>query len=181
MKHSLYNAGEAEVCFFVKDPQRLMKDHLDANGHGGVTRVMGVDKLRKRYSTYEGRNELADEYDLFLVDNRVAPMMPTLLGKVFMNKKKMPLAVDVRRDVVSSIQKMMSGTSLLLRQGSCLNVRIGRMGFEVDELVENVEIAMQAVVKKIDGGWLGVQAVSVKSDKSPALPIYRQELTAAEQ
>lgn len=35
----LYKAGDAEICFIVKDPQRTMKDYFAEHGNCGVTKV----------------------------------------------------------------------------------------------------------------------------------------------
>lgn len=156
----------------MKDPQRQIKDYLATHGSGGVTRVLGVEKLRKRYHTHEGRRELLSLYDVFLVDKRVAPMMPSLLGNAFLKAKKMPLSVDMRHDVVEQIKRALNGTPLLIRQGTSLNLRIGRVEFGVEKLVENVCMAMEGVVTKIEGGWHDIQSVNVKTRKSPALPVF---------
>jgi ribosome biogenesis protein UTP30 len=36
------------MCVFVKDPQREYKDKLAANPVEGVTRVIGISKLRQK-------------------------------------------------------------------------------------------------------------------------------------
>lgn len=172
LKHTLHTPGEDEVCFIVKDPQRQIKDYLATHGSGGVTRVLGVEKLRKRYRTHEGRRELLNMYDTFLVDHRVAPMMPCLLGNAFVKAKKMPLSVNMRRDVVEGIKRALNASGLLIQQGTSMSLRVGRVGFGVEELVENVCVAMDGVARKVEGGWHDIQSVNVKTEKSPALPVY---------
>lgn len=181
LKNSLYRDGEDDVCFFVKDPEDLVKDHLEEREKTAVTEVMGVHRLRKEYSTHEGRRELLGMYDLFLVDNRVSPMMPGLLGNAFLNAKRLPLQVDMGKDVVTGIRKAISSTALTLRQGTSTTVRIGRTDFSPNQLVENLNMAVDGVVKRLPGGWRDVQSLNIKSNKSPALPIYCALPTASKQ
>ncbi|CAN8074083.1 unnamed protein product [Agarophyton chilense] len=172
LKHSLWKEGEHEVCLFVKDPQRLVKDYLAQHGNGGVTRVLGVEKLRKRYGTHEARRELSTMYDVFLVDQRVAPMMPNLLGNAFLQKRSMPLAVDMKKDVVAAIRRTLTSTSFAPRQGTCTNVKIGRLDFEEEQLVDNALLAVDGIVRRCGGGWDDIQSFSLKTSRSPAIQIY---------
>lgn len=179
LEHSLHRDGEDEVCFFVKDPQRLMKDYLEDHGNGGVTRVMGVEKVRKRYGTHESRRELLRMYDLFLVDNRVAPMMPSLLGNSFLTSKKMPLPVDMRKNVVEAIKRAISSTAFTPRQGSSTSLRVGRGDFTAQQLIDNIQTTVSGVVKRMKKGWGNIQSLSIKTNGSPALPIYMALPTAS--
>lgn len=164
---------------FVKDPQDLVKDYLEEHGNGGVTEVIGVERLRKEYGTHEGRRELLNMYDLFLVDNRVSPIMPGLLGNAFLEAKKMPLHVDMRKNVVGQIRKAISSTALNLRQGTSTTVRVGRTDFTAEQIVENLVMAVDGVVRRLPAGWDDIQSLNLKSNKSPALPIYLTLPTAS--
>lgn len=177
----MYKPGDDEVCFFVKDPQSLVKDYLEDHGNGAVTKVLGVDELRKEYGTHESRRELLGMYDLFLVDNRVAPMMPGLLGNAFLKAKKMPLMVDMRKDIVHSIKRAIASTAFTLRQGTSSSLRIGNADFSSEQLIENVMAAIDGVTKRMKGGWDDIQSLSIKTNTSPALPIYLALPTATKQ
>lgn len=167
------------MCFIVKDPEEAVKGYLEAQDTTGISEVMGVQRLRKEYSTHEGRRELLNMYDLFLVDNRVSPMMPGLLGNAFLDAKKMPLQVDMRKNVVKGIEKAISSTALNLRQGTSTTVRVGRTDFTVDQVVDNLVMAVDGVVRRLPGGWRDIQSLNIKSNKSPALPIFLALPTAS--
>jgi ribosome biogenesis protein UTP30 len=55
--------------------------------------VLGLSKLRTKYESHEAKRALCAAHDLFLVDERVLPMLPKLLGKTFFAKKKQPIPV----------------------------------------------------------------------------------------
>lgn len=77
-----------DVCLFVKDPQSRWKDIVRGLDIAEIKKVIGVKKLKAKYKTFEDRRLLCSSYDLFLCDRAVAPSLPSLLGKVFMSKKK---------------------------------------------------------------------------------------------
>ena len=53
-----------------------------------VSRVVGVEKLKGKFKPFESRRQLMREHGLFLADERVVPLLPTLLGKMFFEAKK---------------------------------------------------------------------------------------------
>lgn len=148
-----------------------MKDYLQRKGDGGVTRVLGVSKLRKRYGTHEGKRELLRQFDHFLVDRRVAPMLPRLLGKSFIDSKRIPRSVNMKRDVVANIKRALRSTSFTPRRGTSTTVRVGHGDLTPQQIFENCHCVLPAVLNSM-GGWKNIQAVHLKTTKSPALPLY---------
>lgn len=178
--HPLFTAGEDDVCLFVKDPQRLVKDHLADAGVSSVTKVLGVSKLEKRYGTHEAKRELAQMYDLFLVDDRVVKMMPRLLGNTFIRGKKMPLVIRMDRNIGGGIEKALRSTSFAPGTGTTCSVRVARASFSAAEIADNVVAAMGKIVSSLPGGWSAVQSLYVKSKSSPSLPIFASLPTASD-
>ena len=61
-----------------------------------VARVIGVNKLRAKYKSFESRRQLRDEHDVFLADKRIITMLPKALGKVFYSSgSKRPVPVEL--------------------------------------------------------------------------------------
>jgi hypothetical protein len=76
-------AGDVSICFFSKDPQGEYKGLVPPG-----TKVIGIEKLKKKYKQYQEKRLLCDSYELFLADARVLSCLPPLLGKTFFDKKK---------------------------------------------------------------------------------------------
>lgn len=170
----LYTSGVAEVCLIVKDPQRAVKDYFAAAGDsGGVTRVMGLEKLRKRYRTFEAKRELMNQYDLFLADDRVEPLLPKLLGSPFFRSKKVPMSVRLSRNPVKEAKRALHSTALHLSGGgSCVAVKAGHTGMTPAALAGNVVDVLRGVAAKAPRGWTNVLSVHIKTPDSVALPVY---------
>ncbi|EGP90681.1 uncharacterized protein MYCGRDRAFT_103105, partial [Zymoseptoria tritici IPO323] len=77
------------ICLITADPQRKYKNLVDAeNGFPAdvadkVKRVIGMEKLKAKYKSYESKRQLFGEYDVFLADDRIITYLPGVLGKVF--------------------------------------------------------------------------------------------------
>ncbi|KAJ8606434.1 hypothetical protein MRB53_040948 [Persea americana] len=93
--------ASATICLLTADPQRTFKDAIahpsfPADLRPRITRVVGISKLKTKHSTYEARRKLAAEHDIFLADDRLIPLLPKLLGKVFYKSTtKRPLPITL--------------------------------------------------------------------------------------
>ena len=173
LKHPLMDPDETDVCLIVKDPQREFKDKIEAKGIKAVKKVIGVSKLRSKFKQYEAKRQLCASYDLFLADDRVLPMLPHLIGKVFFEKKKQPLPVKLTRDNWDSqFQKIFNATPFYLSEGMCSTVKAGHTGMSRQHLVENIVSALDLVAELLPRKWQGIQAIHIKTHDSIALPIY---------
>ncbi|KAM3423772.1 hypothetical protein BST61_g1176 [Cercospora zeina] len=93
------------ICLITADPQRKYKDlvaessfPLDVGKR--VARVIGMEKLKSKYKSYESKRQLFSEYDVFLADDRIITYLPTVLGKVFYkggSKRPIPITLEGKR------------------------------------------------------------------------------------
>ncbi|GLD98855.1 hypothetical protein PINS_up007573 [Pythium insidiosum] len=173
--HSLWGGeNDAEMCLFVKDTDKdRIKKALAEDPVPGLSKVMSVKKLRKNFSQFDDKRTLAGAYDMFLADDRILPYLKTPLGTKFFVKKKQPVAVRVsRKDVSNAIRAVFHRTTMHTSTGPCTNVRVAHFGMSVDEIVENIIVAMNNCAAHVVKGWHGVQSISIKTADSLALPIY---------
>lgn len=82
--HPLYHAQDAEICLFVKDHKgeghKAGKARAKAQASAGITKVIGLSKLRTKYESHESKRELCKSYDIFLADDRILPSLPKAIG-----------------------------------------------------------------------------------------------------
>jgi len=102
--------GEAalRICLITADPQRKYKDLITEPSFPtalsqNIQRVIGIEKLKSKYHSFESKRQLLGEYDVFLADDRVITYLPTLLGKTFYKsgaKRPIPVTLEGRRQNV---------------------------------------------------------------------------------
>ena len=72
----------------------------------------------------------------------------------------------------------MASTYYLQNKGSCSTVKIGFLHrHSPAELVDNVALALPAIVSRVPGKWANIQNIELKTGKSAALPIWSCRLT----
>ncbi|KAG0373864.1 MAG: ribosomal protein L1/ribosomal biogenesis protein [Linnemannia gamsii] len=172
LKHSIV-APDAEVCLFVKDPQKDYKRILEEKNVKAVNKVIGVSKLRAKYKPYEAKRQLCASYGMFLADARVVTVLPKLLGKTFFLKKKQPIPVDMTKtDLKKEIARAIGSTYMHTTSGTCTAVKVGLTSQSAAEITANIETAMPHIIEKIPRKWKNIQSINLKTNDSTSLPIF---------
>ncbi|GAB4859118.1 hypothetical protein Ancab_010583 [Ancistrocladus abbreviatus] len=111
---------------------------------------------------------------MFFADKRVICLLPKLLGKHFYKKRKIPVSVELgHRNWKEQIERACGSALLFLKMGTCSVVRVGKGSMEVEEIVENVVVAINGVVDAVPKKWANVRSLHLKFTESLALPIYK--------
>jgi len=178
LPHPLYGE-KAEACFISKTPQKKYKEMLlQKHTVPGLTKVIGVEKLKKKYKNLAEKRTLADAFDLFLCDKTVIEMMPQVLGSVFYKQKlKAPVPVQLREngeDPSREIRKAMAGTKFRLGSGRCIGVRFGRCSMTEEQLHANASAVIAASLKLLGRNGILLQAITVQATNTIALPVWRR-------
>lgn len=96
------------ICLITADPQRKYKDLVEQPNFPvelgkKINRVIGMEKLKSKYKSYESRRQLFGEYDVFLADERIITYLPKTLGKVFYkggSKRPVPINLEGKRQSI---------------------------------------------------------------------------------
>ena len=190
---------DIRICLITKDPQRKYKDLVADESfpeelRARIGRVVGVDKLKKKYKTYESQRQLLSQYDVFLADDRVTSILPETLGKVFYKgKAKRPIPVDLKtgayiakndlaakkdaigtaKGVAGEIEKSLSSTLVHMSPSANTSIKIGKLSMTAEQIKQNVETVVAKVVEKyVPQGWKNVRALHIKGPATKALPIW---------
>ncbi|OQR96107.1 hypothetical protein ACHHYP_17033 [Achlya hypogyna] len=178
LPHSMRDDGDCVL--FVKDADlKRIKEALKKDPVPAITKVMGLKKIKEQFTDAKERRELYLSYATFLVDERVLTTLKTLLGKGFFDAKKQPFAVQVSmRNVGAHVRQVLTGTTMVLSTGPCINVKVAHHKMPNADIVDNVMDATELVVAQIGKKWKNVKSLSIKTAESVALPVYGAPGTA---
>jgi ribosome biogenesis protein UTP30 len=170
---------EPEICLIVKESSKpwcqemieKFPDHM-----GCVKKVLTLDSLRKKYTSYEQKRQLLHKYNMFMADDRILPMLSKSLGKAFIQTKRLPVPINLTREkaLPFAIQKALSATYMTVNTGTCVTVRAGHTGMDPKKLVENITTIAEKAVPKMPRRWANIQLIGVKTADSVSLPVYNK-------
>lgn len=136
--------------------------------------MIELQKLRTQYHQFKDRRALLSQYDLFLCDDRILPMLTKALGKTFMDVKKQPVPVRLEQhsSLGTQIDRARDSAFLVGSYGDCWAVKLAHTAMTVEEVSANLMAGIAAVVHKIPAKWKNVKTINIKCSNSVALPIY---------
>lgn len=184
LPNPLYTAA-SDVCVFTKDSTKedaeTTKDFYERlfdSQCGFKPQIIPLLSINKDYKSYESRRQLCCSYDLFLGDDRIYRFLPERLGKIFHRKNNFPWEINLKKDnfkvyfenVLSCTQWIITG------KGSCSTVHIANSNFTQEQVVENIIATLKAIFKQITRGWGNVRSIHLKTQSSPSLPLYENEI-----
>ncbi|KFM65556.1 Ribosomal L1 domain-containing protein 1, partial [Stegodyphus mimosarum] len=150
------------------------KDFLKQHGVKENVEVIPLRQLRTEYKAYEAKRQLVAAYDVFLADNKIAGVLPKLLGKFFFRKRKFPIQIDMQSSNLKDlIQKASSSTVFFFsNRGNSCTAEIGNLDMTVEEVKQNILAAVRVLSERVPGGYDNIMGIFVKTLKSKAVPIY---------
>ena len=160
-----------------KDPTDELKEKLLTTPVAGITKVLAVGKLKKNYHEFEKRRELVNRYDAFFCDDRVVTMMPKLCGKVFFERKKLPVPVRVSGSsiaVAKEMNKARDSTYMIIGAGQTISIRIGKNTMTPQQITDNVYAVLSTAIDAIPKKWKAVGSLYIQATGTVALPIYKK-------
>ncbi|KUJ17047.1 ribosomal protein L1 [Mollisia scopiformis] len=203
--HPLNSSTSTTICLIVADPQRTYKDIVSSPAFppelaARITKVVGLDKIKKKWTQYEAQRKLMAEHDIFLADDRIIVSLPKLLGKTFYKSTtKRPIPVNIAapapktdgkriarakgdtetrgagtaKQIASEVEKAVSCALVHLSPSTNTAVRVGYSSWSAEKLAENIEAVTKEVVDKfVPRRWRGVRALHIKGPETAALPIW---------
>ncbi|TAQ89942.1 hypothetical protein B7494_g1713 [Chlorociboria aeruginascens] len=201
--HSLNASPTSTICLITADPQRTYKDLIaspsfPASLSSRITRVVGVSKIKAKFSQYEAQRKLHAEHDIFLADDRIITRLPKLMGKVFYKSTtKRPIPINLQapaprsdgkriarakgaeksvaeaKTVAAEIEKTIACAPIFLAASVNTSVKIGYADWAADKLAENLKVVVEGMVEKfVAKKWRGVRSIHIKGLTTAALPIW---------
>ncbi|XP_007937927.1 ribosomal L1 domain-containing protein 1 [Orycteropus afer afer] len=171
-----------EICLFTKDEPNLTPEKTEhfyrnlLNKHNirTISQVIPLRTLKKEYKPYEAKLRLLGSFDFFLTDARIRRLLPSIIGKHFYLRKKVPVCVNLMaKDLSKEINDCIGGTILnISKNGSCSTIRVGHTGMKIPHIVENVLTVTKGLSEKLPEKWESVKLLYLKTERSAALPVF---------
>lgn len=172
---------DLSVCLFLRDGMIKNENDLEKLESASIPnlrKVLTLNQLKKIYSYYEKREELVDEYDVFVTDDAILSSLPKILGKTFYHETaKSPIAIRPYvhksselslEQLQQQIQKVLNSTAYLVPVGTKLSLRVGSLDtqFTTEDLLENISDVLKKFEEK------DLITVGLATSNLPTLPLF---------
>uniref|UniRef100_A0A2K6TVR3 Ribosomal L1 domain-containing protein 1 n=1 Tax=Saimiri boliviensis boliviensis TaxID=39432 RepID=A0A2K6TVR3_SAIBB len=171
-----------DICLFTKDEpnstpektEQFYRKLLNKHGIKTISQIIPFQTLKKEYKPFEAKLHLLSTFDFFLTDARIRRLLPSLIGRHFYQRKKVPVSVNLlSKNLSREINDCIGGTVLnISKSGSCSAIRVGHIGMQIEHIIENIAAVTKGLSEKLPEKWESVKLLFVKTEKSAALPIF---------
>lgn len=184
LKHHIHTESP-DICLIVPDPLNIRKkdndqvdeyyeEFLQSRNVTNIKTVMPLYRLKTEYDTFELKRRLVELYDVFLVDGKISGYTKKILGKIFMQKRKLPTCIKLESSNLNNvIDGALKKTSFKLHcAGDSYVVQVGHTKMKVEEIVDNVFEVLKGLEKEFPGGFANIKCLHLKAENTTAVPIY---------
>ncbi len=107
--------------------------------------------------------KIANDYDFFIAEAPLMPLVGKILGPVLGPRGKMPLPVPPTADIVSLLEKHRKTVVVRLRNQPILQCRVGSENMKEEEISENVQAVLRIIEGKLKRGVKNVKRAYIKT------------------
>merc|ERR1711888_297515 len=136
--------------------------HLDMAKEQGIP-CMSADDLKKLNKDKKLVKKLAKRYNAFLASESLIKQIPRLLGPGLNKAGKFPTMVTHQDKLEDKVNDIKATIKFQMKKVLCLNVAVGNVGMTEDQLVQNMNLAINFLVSLLKKNWQNVKSLTVKS------------------
>ncbi|MEM3736749.1 MAG: 50S ribosomal protein L1 [Candidatus Bathyarchaeia archaeon] len=143
---------------------------LDAKKEGadGVLRREDLEVLSK---DKKAARKLVSQYDFFISEASLMPMVGKTLGVFLGPRGKMPTPVPPNAPLGPIIARHKKSVQVKLKDNPTIQCRVGTEDMSVDQLYENVKAVLERLKQKLERGARNIGAIYLKTTMGEPIKI----------
>jgi large subunit ribosomal protein L1 len=107
--------------------------------------------------------KIANDYDVFIAEAPIMPLVGKILGPILGPRGKMPVPVPPSADIASLMTKHRKTVILRVRNQPIMQCRIGTEDMKEEELTENIQVVLRVMEGKLKKGMKNIRFASIKT------------------
>ena len=115
--------------------------------------------------------KLADEYDVFISEAPLMPLVGRILGPVLGPRGKMPVPVPPTADIVSLLAKHRKTIVVRMRNQPIIQCSVGTESMNEKELSDNIQAVLRVLEGKLKRGLKNIKLAYVKTSMGTPVKI----------
>jgi large subunit ribosomal protein L1 len=115
--------------------------------------------------------KIANNYDFFIAEAPLMPLVGKILGTVLGPRGKMPIPVPPTADIASLIEKHRKTIILRMRNQPILQCRVGTENMKEEEIAENIQAVLRTVEAKLKRGMKNIKSTYIKTSMGTPVKI----------
>jgi large subunit ribosomal protein L1 len=131
-------------------------------------RVMTADELGKIADDKKQAKKMAGEFDYFIAEASLMPVVGKRLGIVLAPRGKMPKPIQPGADPKPVIENLRKSVSIKSKDRKTFHAPVGTIEMTPDQIAENIDMILKKLSGKLERGAMNIGSVWVKTTMGPA-------------
>jgi len=163
-----FDVKKSQVNLFVSVPHKIKEKKICAFLEVKNNNVETITKSDfKIYSDKKELKKLAKKYDFFIAQASVMPLVATTFGRVLGPTGKMPspqlgILMNVDDKAIKELKNKINNSVKIKTKEASIKISIGRQSMKDEELIENIIIVYNAVMKAVPKGKDNIKNIELK-------------------
>jgi large subunit ribosomal protein L1 len=136
-----------------------------------VDKVLETDDLEALAGKKKELRKLGNNYDVFLSEARLMPLVGRTLGPVLGPRGKLPVPVPPNADIAPLIVKHRKTIIVKMRNQPIIQCFVGTADMKEEELVDNIQAVLRVLDGKLKRGLKNVKFAFVKTSMGTPVKI----------
>ncbi len=146
----------SKICIIATGELALKAKRAKAN------LVFGREDLEELAGKKKDLRKFANDYDFFLAEAPLMPLVGKILGSTLGPRGKMPVPVPPSADITDLMKRYRRMISLRMRNQPILQCRVGTEDMKEEEMGENIQAVMRTMERKLKKGMKNIKSVYIK-------------------
>lgn len=142
---------------------------LALKSRGVADLVIQPDQIEEYAGDKVKARKLATEFDFFIAEAPLMPVIGKRLGKILAPRGKMPKPVPPGSDPSPVINAMKNTVRLRSKDRKTFHAPIGTRDMQTEDLAENLDFLMKRLTGKLERGRFNIHSAYVKTTMGPSV------------
>ena len=167
-----------EAIALPNPPEKGLKICVIASGDlatraksAGADMLVGRQEMDNYAKDKKAARKLAQEYDFFIAEAPMMPLVGRALGSFLGPRGKMPTPVPPNAPIEQIVSNHRKMVRVRMREQPVLQCRIGTETMADDKLVENIQAVESRIEQKLERGFKNIGEILVKGTMSKPVKI----------
>lgn len=143
-------------------------NEMVAKAKSFADRVLTADELGKIAEDKKLAKKMANEFDFFIAEATLMPVVGKRLGMVLAPRGKMPKPIQPGADPKPIIEALRKTVTVRSKDRKTFHAPVGTVEMTPEQIAENIDMVLKRVIGKLERGTQNIGSVYVKTTMGPA-------------
>lgn len=137
----------------------------------GADLVIGREDLDKMGKEKKQARKIAQNYDFFVAEAPLMPLVGKTLGQILGPRGKMPTPVPPTAPIDDIIKRNRRNVRLKMKDQAVVQVKVGTEEMPDEALVQNIQTVISRLEAKLEKGPKNIRSMALKASMGPPVKI----------